>query len=114
MMKSAAIVPVGLFIGLLSVGSAVADSEYSIVVKQTDFQSAEGVRALHQRIQRESRQACPTFAGHRSIRETAVCRREVLADLVSKINHPLLNAYVEGEDSLRIALTERRRTAERS
>lgn len=113
-MKSAVITPVGLLIGLLSVGPALADSDYSIVVKQTDFKSAESVRALHQRIRREARQACPTFAGHRSIRETAVCRQEVAADLVSKINHPLLNAYVEGEDSLRIALAERGRTAERS
>lgn len=99
---------------LLGSGAAAADESYSVAIKQSDFRDAATVAGLHQRIRKESREACPNYFVERDLRAIAQCREEVEADLVSKINHPLLNAYVEGEDSLRLALAARDNGDDRS
>ncbi|MFK7916363.1 MAG: UrcA family protein [Pseudomonadales bacterium] len=92
---------------LLGTSVALADPGYSVSIKKTDFRNAKTVAGLHQRIRKQSREACPNYFAQRDLRAISNCRQEVEADLVSKINHPLLNAYVEGEESLRLALAER-------
>lgn len=94
--------------------AAAAEQTYSVVVKQSDFRSAEAVANLHARIRKQSRQACPNYFVERDLRAMAQCREEVEAELVSKINHPVLNAFVEGEESLRIALAARKGAGDRS
>lgn len=106
-MRKAHILSAGLLASLLTAGTASADTNYSIAVKQSDFRSANSVEALYKRIKRQAKDACPSYFVERNLREISQCREEVTEDLVSKINHPLLNAYVEGEDSFRVALAER-------
>lgn len=99
---------------LLGTSVALAKDGYSVSIKKSDFRSAKTVASLHQRIRKQSRDACPNYFVQRDLRAIAQCRKEVEEDLVSKINHPLLNAYVEGEESLRLALAERASGNDRS
>ncbi len=97
----------------LAASTAYADDQYKVVVDERDFRSEASVKDLYRRIRKEARHVCPTYFATRNMREIANCRADVEADLVSKINHPLLNAYVEGTESLRIALAERKERDER-
>ena len=99
---------------LLASSVALAEPGYSVAIKKSDFRNADTVAALHKRIRQQSREACPNYFVQRDLRAIADCRRDVEADLVSKINHPLLNAYVEGDESLRLALAERSDSSDRS
>lgn len=103
-----------LAIAATTATAAFADDQYGIVIDERDFRTEESVKALYKRIRREARNTCPTYFVNRDMREIANCRSDVETDLVSKINHPLLNAYVEGTESLRLALAERKQRNERS
>lgn len=94
---------VGTLAGLLLAGAAQADISYSVKVSGKDFQNTARVAALHKRIRRTAAEVCPNYFVSRGLAEVQKCRREVEADLVSRINHPMLTAYVNGEDSSLVA-----------
>ncbi|MEM6708502.1 MAG: UrcA family protein [Pseudomonadota bacterium] len=79
------------------------DMDYSINVSDKDFKSGATVVALHQRIRRTARSVCPSYFVSRGLAESARCRREVEADLVARIAHPALTAYVRGGEQLQVA-----------
>ena len=90
--------------GLLGASLAQAgDLSYSVSVNERDFVSAAKVRQLHQRIRRTAAKVCPSYFVSRSLAESSQCRREVEADLVARIGHPALTAYVSGGEKLQVA-----------
>ncbi|MEM1434137.1 MAG: UrcA family protein [Pseudomonadota bacterium] len=88
---------IGSVAGLLLAGAAQADISYSIKVSEKDFQNTAKVAELHKRIRRTAAEVCPSYFVSRGLAEVQQCRRDVEADLVSRIDHPVLTAYVNGE-----------------
>ena len=97
---------IGSAAGLLLAGAAQADISYSIKVSEKDFQNTAKVAALHQRIRRTAAKVCPSYFVSRGLTEVSQCRRDVEADLVSRIDHPELTSYVSGDSPALIASVE--------
>ncbi len=103
-----------LFATLFVVVAATAsadDSQYVLSYTEADFESVDSVKALHRRIRSLATNHCPRYARSRDLRGTSDCVKDVVTDLIDSIDHPVLSAYLEGEDELRIALdgeTDRR------
>lgn len=98
--------------GMLFAVTASADISYSVSIKDSDFTSAAAVAKLHDRIREVSVEVCPRFYVTRDLGDTAECRRDVQADLVERIDHPVLNAYLTGSAELQAALLAERGSRE--
>lgn len=94
--------------GILLTGMAAADISYSVTIQEDDFSSTAAVAKLHERIKQVSVAVCPRYFVSRNLAATAKCRREVQADLVARINHPVLDAYMKSGDEPRLALQAER------
>ncbi len=95
--------------GLVSTASA-SSKDYEWSYSANDFASPGAVKRLHSRMLAEAREHCPSYRITRDLRGARSCVGNVLNDMVRKIDHPLLNAYVEGEDdALDLAFANRQR-----
>lgn len=93
----------GSVAALLLAGAAQADINYSVKISEKDFASTDRVAALHERIRRTAARVCPSYFVSRGLAEVSKCRRDVEADLISRINHPVLSAYVNGDSPVQVA-----------
>lgn len=94
--------------GIVLTGMAAADISYSVTIQEDDFSSELAVARLHERIQQVSVEVCPRYFVSRDLGDTTECRRDVQADLVARINHPVLNAYLTSGEQLELALQAQR------
>jgi UrcA family protein len=90
---------IGALVSLPALAAAPgADNEFTVRVhyKDLDIQSAPGARALYDRLQHASAQAC-NLGSYRElgslerVRDAHVCYKDVLDSLVSKIDSPELH-----------------------
>lgn len=74
-----------------------AANEYAVSFSQDELVSYEGVGQVHARIVETAKDYCPTYAEVRSVSTVRACVNDVVADLVSKVNDPLMTAYHNGD-----------------
>lgn len=92
-------------IGIASIGFASASfaDDYAVAYSSQELTSASGVEQVHERIVKVAKQYCPTYSQIRNHNEVAACVKDVVADLVEKVDHPRLTSYHSGDNSVQIA-----------
>lgn len=92
-------------IGIVSFGftSAVFADDYAVAYSSQELTSATGVEQVHERIVKVAKQYCPTYSQIRNHNEVAACVKDVVADLVGKVDHPRLTSYHSGDNSVQVA-----------
>lgn len=109
---------VGLALGLSAIAAipgmavvanshAAAQASYQLSYNTNELKSVGSVNALHLRIRRAARDYCPNYAVTKNLHERASCIKNVEADLVSQVDHPLLSRVHWGDAALAIASTSR-------
>lgn len=91
--------------GIAAIGfasTAFAD-DYAMAYSSAELSSASGVKQVHERIVKVAKQYCPTYSQIRDHNDVAACVSDVVADLVSKVDHPRLTSYHEGDHSVQVA-----------
>lgn len=101
-------VPLLALVALSINASVVADTKYSISYTSEDFRSIEAVQALHARIRIVAKESCPSFFVTRDIADSRRCIVQVTDEIIQKVDHPLLQAYIEGEEQFELALQSRK------
>ncbi len=92
-MKKFALVLVGVF-GFAGVASA---DEYVLTYSEKELANYTGVKSVHERIVKAAKQYCPTYSQIRSHADVKTCVDGVVEDLVSKVNHPRMTAFHDGQ-----------------
>ena len=85
---------------------AFAGEDFSMKYSSADFQDAKSVEELYQRIRVTAREHCPSYSVSRSLADRRACVDDVSEQLVSKIDHPVLTAFVNGESPVEVAAAE--------
>ena len=91
--KKVAMVVVGV-VGFSGVASA---DEYVLSYSEKELGTYNGVQAVHERIVKAAKQYCPTYSQIRNHRDVQSCVDGVVEDLVSKVNHPRMSAFHDGQ-----------------
>ena len=96
-----------LFASLFVVFAATAmadDYEFVLSYTEADFDSVESVKALHRRIRSVARDHCPTYGVTHNLRDAQDCVNDLVTNAIESIDRPVLSAFLEGGEELRIAL----------
>lgn len=84
-----------------------ADQGYQLSYNVSELKSLGSAKTLHRRIRRVALAHCPNYGVTKDLRDRAACIEEVEADLVSKVNHPLLTQVHTGNSVMNVAGTDR-------